>query len=259
MNDLAALQRQFAAAMLDPSAPLPPSLQARGKNAPQRRFALYRNNIVTSLVSALVARFPVVHRLVGDEFFRAMARRYVAAAPPRSPVLLLYGESFPDFIGSFAPAASIEYLADVARLEFARGRAYHAADAVPIDPGAFAHLRPAELANLRMVFHPSVALVDSPFPIVSIWESHQQAEVAAIQHWRPETALVARPALDVEIWRLPPAGGVFIGSLAHGERLSSAAERATAASVEFDPILTLSVLLRANIVIALRREPATVS
>ena len=200
-TELVEIQREFAAALMDPDMPVPTGLSHSTGAVPQRRFAVYRNNVIVSLISALAARFPVVYRLIGDEFFRAMARVYVTKYPPRSPVLLLYGETFPNFVANFAPLASIEYLADVARLEFARGRAYHAVDAVPVDRSAFVSLRPDELADLRIDFHRSVGLVESRFPIVSIWEAHQKSEVAPISRWQPEAALVARPVLDVEIDR----------------------------------------------------------
>src|SRR3546814_5903028 len=67
-------------------------------------------------------------RIVGDEIFRAMARVYVASAPPHSPIMLDYGASFPDFIERFEPATTLPYLADVARIERAWIEAYHAAE-----------------------------------------------------------------------------------------------------------------------------------
>ena len=249
-------QREFVAALMDPDISIPTELRHPIGAVPQRRFAVYRNNVIVSLVSALAARFPVVRRLIGDELFGAMARVYVTKHPPRSPVLLLYGETFPDFVANFAPLASIEYLADVARLEFARGRAYHAFDAVLVDRSAFVSLQPDELADLRIDFHPSVGLVESRFPIVSIWEAHQESEVAPISHWRPQAALVARPVLDVEIWRLPPGGHVFLRHLTEGMALAEAADAAAAKTGEFSAAENIAVLLRANVVIGLRRESA---
>ena len=74
-------------------------------------------------------RYPVTRRLVGDDFFRAMARAFVAAQKPRSPVLIHYGADFPAFVEAFEPAREIPYLTDVARLENAWVEAYHAAEA----------------------------------------------------------------------------------------------------------------------------------
>jgi len=58
-----------------------------------RRFAVYRNNLAVGLVSALATRFPVVKRLVGDEFFRAMAHADASVDLPRPPLMMYYGVS----------------------------------------------------------------------------------------------------------------------------------------------------------------------
>lgn len=255
-SGLADVQRGFASALLDRTGTIPRGLRAESRAAAAKRFAVHRNNVMVSLGSALAARFPVVCRLVGEDFFRDMAREYVLAEPPRSPVLLLYGDTFPDFVEKFAPAAHLEYLADVARLEFARGRAYHAADAVPIDRSTLTGLAAGEVAALRMTLHPSVSIVSSRFPIVRIWEVHQEPEVLPVEDWQPEAALIARPALEVEVWKLPPGSNAFVHHLGQGATMGEAAERAAAASTEFDLAESLALMLRANCIIGLQRGPA---
>ena len=120
---------EFAAALLDPTRPCPPGLTVWDRSDPTRRLAVYRNNVLGSLVDGLVSSFPVVQALVGEDFFRAMAAMFVRVAPPCSPVLAEYGGGFANFIASFAPAGGLPYLPDIARLEFARIQAFHAADA----------------------------------------------------------------------------------------------------------------------------------
>ncbi len=122
----------FSAALLDPARPCPAGLVAWNGSDPAPRLAVYRNNVVASLIDALATTFPVVHQLVGTDFFRAMAAVFVRQAPPSSPVLARYGDGFAAFVRHFGPAAGLPYLADVACLEFARVRAYHAADATPV-------------------------------------------------------------------------------------------------------------------------------
>ena len=95
---LAPFESSFAQALLDPERPVPRGI------SPARRFSVYRNNVVAGLVKALASRFPAVERIVGEEFFAAMARAFVVARPPRSAVLASYGEEFADFIAAFAPA-----------------------------------------------------------------------------------------------------------------------------------------------------------
>jgi len=169
--------------------------------------------------------------------------------PPRSPILLLYGETFPRFLRTLGPEASIDYLADIGELEMARGRAYHAADAVALGREAFAALAPGQLDSLCVELHPSVSLLTSRFPIVSVWEANQTEEEGPIERWRAEAALVARPFQDVEIWRLPPGGHAFLQALSDGANLATAAEAAMAKAADFDLAENLGILITANIVI----------
>src|SRR5262249_40571469 len=101
MQQLAERQRGFAAALLDHALPMPDGLGGPDGQPDSKRFAVYRNNVVVGLIEALKDAFPALHRIVGDEFFRAMARAYVMVEPPRSPILLDYGAGFSDFIRQF--------------------------------------------------------------------------------------------------------------------------------------------------------------
>ena len=185
---LRASHAAFAAALLDPGLPCPPGLRAWNGSDPGRRFAVHRNNVVASLAEALADAYPVVAELVGADFFRAMASAYVRRHPPRSPVLALHGAGFPDFIAGFAPAAGLPWLADVARLERARVEACHAPDG---EPSATDWLQ-----------HPSLRVVRSTHPVVSIWAAHQgQGALEDVDLGQPECALVARPGLEVLVVR----------------------------------------------------------
>src|SRR5262245_23031436 len=152
------IQCEFAAALLDADRAVPAGLTAHTHAPHARRFAVYRNNVVTGLIRALKTRFPATERVVGDEFFAVMAQVFVCAHPPRSPLMMTYGDDFPDFIAGFAPAAEIPYLADVARIEAARTRAYHAADASTIEPSRLQAIAPEGLAQMRVSIHPSAEI-----------------------------------------------------------------------------------------------------
>ena len=156
MARLAHIQDDFAEALLSTTTPVPSCVKGAGVHRADRRFAVYRNNVAASLIEALAARFPVVKRLVGEEFFNAMAHAYVLREPPFSPLLIHYGETFPAFIEAFDAARPLPYLGDVARIELARGRAYHAADADPLPRQAFAGLPKDRIGDQRVALHPSV-------------------------------------------------------------------------------------------------------
>jgi hypothetical protein len=244
----------FGAALLDAELPPPDGLRVPEGDALARRFAVYRNNVLVSLVDALAARFPVTERLVGTDFFRAMAQAFAAAAPPRSPLLTAYGDGFADFIAAFPPAAALPYLADVARLEAARTRAYHAADVAPLPEAAVRALAARdgeELLATRLTLHPSAEVLHSPFAVATIWAAHQGADVpCGLDSEGPEDVLVARPEAEVEVTRLPPGGALFVGALADGANLADAAGTALTEVPGFDPTENLVALIGARVVIA---------
>ena len=224
MPSLAETQAGFARALCEAGAPPPAGLSPPPVAGRSRRFDLHRNNRASSLIDALLASFPAVRRLVGDDFFRAAARAYVAAEPPRSPVLLRYGGTFGAFLDAFPPAAPVPYLGDVARLEWARQEALHARDAEPVGIGRLAALAPEEAPRARLALHPSLGLLRSRWPAVSLWSaSAGEGAQAEVDMRRAEDALVLRPRLRVLVRALPPGGFEFLRRLSGGATIARAA------------------------------------
>lgn len=237
------IQLRIRRALLDPAAAVPAGVGPYAPAALDRRFAVYRNNVAVGLVEAMVRRFPAVCAIVGDEFFRAMARQFVLASPPRSPVLLNYGEAFPDFLESFAPAADLPYLADVARLEIVRGQAHHAADASPVTAEALVALDPHR-PGVRVGIHPAVRLLRSAHPVVTLWAMNSgEREPAAIDDWTGEDAVVARPVHQVLVHRLAPGGFAFLRALRDGQTLEAAMMAGFADREDFDASAALADLV----------------
>ncbi|MEZ5785912.1 MAG: DNA-binding domain-containing protein [Xanthobacteraceae bacterium] len=246
---MASDQATFTRALLDPGFPVPPGVTSHTHAAPVKRFAVYRNNIVVGLVDALALRFPATRRIVGEEFFRAMARLFARAHPPCSPLMMQYGDDLPDFIAGFAPAAELPYLADVARLEAARTRAFHAADATALGPQDFAAIPPDALAALQMRLCPGVAILRSPHPVVTIWAMNADGgEPAPIEDWVAEDALVSREGFAVAVRRLPPGGAGFVEHLRNGSTLGEAAAAAMAETDQFDLTANLAGLIGSGLV-----------
>lgn len=162
----------FASALTHPERQPPKGIVRYDGQTDIKRFNVYRNNHVMSLINNLKDGFPVVLALVGDEFFGHMAKVFVYRHPPTSPVMVFYGEDFPSFIATFEPAASLPYLPDVARLEYLQRQSLHAADAPFLDRSAV----PSEaqsLLNAVIDFHPSFRLMRSDLPIFDIWYANQ--------------------------------------------------------------------------------------
>lgn len=251
MRQLVERQREFAAALLDPELPTPPGLVGPDGKPSPRRFAVYRNNVVAGLMGTLKDAFPAVCRIVGVDFFRAMARTYVASEPPVTPILLDYGASFPSFIRQFEPAATLPYLSDVARIERAWTEAYHAPEATPLDPSAFMAIEPDELPEIRLLLHPSVRVVQSQLPALTIWRMNVDDGVPTPVDLAAggEDVLVVRPITDVEVRSLPEGGAEFVQGLAEGLSVVAAMKAALATDYRFDLSANLSGLIEAGAVI----------
>jgi hypothetical protein len=213
------------------------------------RLDIYKNNVIGSLINALSIRYPVVNRLVGDRFFRAMCGRFVQAFPPRSPVLIAYGRAIPRFIENFEPASSLPYLADVARLESAVWAAYHAADIASVPPQAFADVNPKLARRVRLRFTPSTSVVLSRWPVVSIWDANtHDTEVAPVALDAAQCALVTRSKLDVRVTPLNSTLAHFVEKIAAGATLELAIRSALQVEPGFRISKGLSLLATSGIV-----------
>lgn len=230
----AAIQHAFAAALVDPDRPVPADVVAPGGRSDAARFAVYRNNVHVGLLGALAKTFPVTRMLVGDHFFAGMAREFVVAEKPSTPLLMEYGAGFPGFVEEFAPAAALPYLADVARIEAAWIRAYHAADIALLSMHDLSELDAGDIAGSCLSAHPATAIVRSRHPVGSIWAAHQTQPLGRVTAARSEAVLVTRPSLDVIVTVVPEADAAFIEAILGGATLGLAAASAIETDDHFD-------------------------
>lgn len=246
-------QSIFAQALLDPEAALPVGLtDPEGRPAP-RRFSVYRNTVTSGLIRVLEAAFPVIRKLVGDEFFAAMALVFVRAHPPRTRLMMLYGAQFPGFLAAFPPVSHLGYLADVARLEQAIRESYHAADAPALPAEAFATLTDAQMMNAKLRLAPSLGLIRSPWPIHMIWRANSEAGPPPAPVRGAEDVLILREAFDPAVHLLPPGGGAFMTGLLAGQSLA-----ATLAPLgrRFDLPAMLGLLIQGRAIVGMENEQA---
>lgn len=231
-------QAAFATALRDPDLSVPAAVGPRTDGVPLARFNVYRNNTAVSLAEAMADTYPVVRELVGEAFFTALAGAYVAQNAPASPVLIHYGGDFPEFIERFEAAATLPFLADVARVEWAWLQAYHAADRAPIGAEALQSVDPDKLDGARLTPHPSLSLLRSEWPAISIWSAHQgddaQAREAALAELGQtgECGLIVRPEFEVDVQLVQPALWRLAAALHDGATLGAAAETLEADDAE---------------------------
>ena len=245
MTGLVEIQSAFARAVLDAEAPVPARLARKAGGVPARRFSVYRNNVYSSLIDVLAGRFsggsPACRRGIlprhGPPLCRTRTPRVRGSHPLRR---------------EFPPAASVPYLADMAALEWAWHSAYHAANSVPLPLHALAAATD-RAADAVLALHPSLSIVRSLYPTVSIYEMNVKAgDVPPTQVSGKEDALVARPRLQMEIRHLPEGGAPFIFALKNGSLIGEAAAVASHEAPEFDLETNLAGLIASGAIVGLR-------
>ena len=197
------------------------------------RLGIYRNTMVGTFSNALRLTFPAVQRLVGADFFDHAAQIFACKRPPRCANLDAFGDEFPDFLACFEPAATLPYLSDVARLEWAVTRALHADDSVALDLTQLAGVATCDHDRICFVSHPSITVLRSAHPVDAIWRAVLEQDDAMLARidadGGPVFLLVQRLSDQVEVLRLDHVAWDFSAMLLSGHRLGTAIDSAQAA------------------------------
>jgi hypothetical protein len=234
MHSLLELQSRFAADLL-----------GRG-GAPG--MAVYRGNIFGNWTQALSSAYPIVRKIVGEQFFGGLAREYAGAQPSASGDLNEFGSLFAEFVGSFPKTQDLPYLPDVARMEWLAHRAYYAASAAGFD---FEALHTSSPERLRLVLAPPCALLASEWPLARIWTVHQddyEGEIAVNLNAGPDRILVHRPRWRAQVRSLAQGDYRFLEAASQGKTLGEALEAAVAEDLRFDPALALAGWVDAGVI-----------
>jgi hypothetical protein len=244
MPTLRELQAGFRAAMLDGDERAAAAIVLDDGLGASARLAVYRHHVLTSLTATLESTYPVVARLVDRRFFRYAADQYIRRHPPTGPCLFEYGAALGEFLASFAPSRHLAYLSDVARLEWAMNAALYAPDTASLEPET---LRP----DSAVALHPSVTLLQSPWPIDAIWRANQpdadadpvdlDAGAVRLQVWRADDEVVFRP--------LSIADFALRSAIAQAGRLDAAAEAALSADASADLATLVRTLLAEQVLV----------
>ena len=226
MLSLHEVQHRMRRGMLgDADARLDVFIVADGISAADR-LTIYHNTYIGTLMRALRLAYPAVRRLVGDECFDGIARQFIATERPTCAWLDAYGEGLANVLAASPAFASIPYIADVARLEWAIGLALHAADVPPVDVESLQTIPADEQARLCFLVHPSVRLLRTDYPLDIIWRAVLAQDDEALRTIDigigPSWLLVRRSANGADVDSMREAEWRFTADLCAGRPLQDA-------------------------------------
>jgi hypothetical protein len=254
MPSLRELQIRVMNALLDASADAVP-LVVPGDDA-LSRLHLYRNNVRGNFLDGLSSTYPVVKRLVGDDYFRQAARDFQRRQPSRSGDLRHAGALFADHLAD-VHAADAGYLADVARLEWLIQEALLGAEHAPLDLEKMAGVAPSAYDTLRFELHPALRLFESRYPALRIWEANVgEAEPEPIDLGQGgDRIIVMRHRLQLRFHRLSEGEFRFLDECRRGTSFAAAVEAADACDDEFDTVSSLQRFVALEAIVDFRSTP----
>jgi hypothetical protein len=203
MLPLRELQLRMAAAITgapaDAGAPggaVDPALLAvvrgRGGLGPAQRLDIYADMYRTRLLDVLREDFPRVAALLGADDFRALAHRYLPRHRSTHPSVRYVGRWFTDFIAS--DPVLPPFLADLARLEWARVEVFDAPDAEPLRRSDLDSLSPSEWPTLRLRPIRACLVIECAWPAQEIWAAAEDQPPSRTSADRPEPT-------TIRVWR----------------------------------------------------------
>ncbi|WP_111637266.1 HvfC/BufC family peptide modification chaperone [Marinomonas shanghaiensis] len=203
--------------------------EIKGQSSKEKalRFNVYRNNVYVSLMDALADIFPITQTLVGEDFFRAMAREYLQQNRPKSPIIREYGGTFADFIRAFEPSQSVAFLGDIADLEYKLLTLTHAPEFTPLTheevSAAFNHT--TDPAKLLIRLSPNTQIMLSCYAIGSIYLAHKQPSEQSLTQLdinNSEHLLLSKSFIYAEMHVISEAEASFIQRLMQDKTLEEA-------------------------------------
>lgn len=247
------MQQCFATALRDEREMAPVLTLLSGDAARNRALLdIYRGNAVGNVAKALSLAFPVVRLIVGDEFFDGLARACWHAHPSRSGDLDLYGACFADFLSGFEHVRLLPYLPEVAQLEWCVHRLQTEVDHRAATLDVLSAVAPAQVGELRMSVQPGMRILESAWPLATIWQQHQPgfAGEVDVDLDMAECVLIHRRGWRVEVMALAPAEAALWRTLAAGASLAAALEAAFAVDAGLDVAQAIQSGFQRELVIA---------
>lgn len=243
----------FAAALLDPDVPIPQGI-GKGEQPAPKRFSVYRNNVVVSLMEALGQAYPSIKAIMGENNFKRVARNYILAHPPKSAMMQTFGGEFADFLDHFPPLAKSPFLADLARVERAWLDSWHATDFPPMEPTELAAIDPEETMQLILCPLPATTLIRSAHPVADLFDARNAWPATAIDLSKGQSLLITRPHLECIVTELDLATASFADAVFSGVTLGAAISNTMETHEGFDPTSAIATLLQTGALQSMRMQ-----
>lgn len=166
MTDLHAMQQQFLARMVSPSA----------EESTSTGMQAYRDAYLLRIDEALRTDFDAVHQILGDDDMLALTSDYVEKYPSRHPSIRWIGRSLPQFIAESSRWSGLPLLAEVARYEWAKSCLFDHEDTAVATLEELQGIDPELWGNMRLEMISALNVMSLPANVPPICQQLAQRE-----------------------------------------------------------------------------------
>ncbi len=223
------------------------SLLQAGKLSECQQLEIYRRSSLQSLNNSLSMTYPVCKIILGETQFDEIATTFIQTHHSIDPNLNNYGRELSWFIQQNTVASHLPFLSDLANFEWAWLQAYYSLDQTPASILEDIEKVPeSEQLNIIFCLSPSTSLLHSHYPILDIWQAHQNPDqemqntgntkiVTDNIYYNPETHywILDRIGLEVRVHPLSQLEFKFFDLIQNEKTLSTLVDTLTKYDKDF--------------------------
>ena len=202
---LAAMQDYFWSAVHEEDLALEQYIHVSDEFTEQQRVDVYRTTTRSVKVMSLMDTYSVCKKILGEQYFKQLAKQYAQHAPFLNPDMNQYGATFPDYLNKLCnqrdELKEYAYLPDLARLEWFYQAAYFAKDNIPFDADLFLDVSKRCGDKLTLSLQACIYPICTAYPIYEIWNMHRDNELEKklISLDAPQYLCVHRSKFEVKV------------------------------------------------------------
>ena len=177
---------------------------------PKARLDVYRSNVKGAHLETLDAAYPVTREVLGPRYWRTLLEQEINEFAADTSDLNAYGSFIPALLHEAGTRrkelAELDYLGELARLEWQIHQARFAPDDPAFDWAAFQVLEEPQQAQVRFQMSHALTVLHLTHPVDALWHQHQPGN-------RPKFAAENNPiccvhraqGFEITVSRISPA------------------------------------------------------
>jgi len=196
-------------------------ISAGAKTSAVEGLEVYHDAYRARLIDCLIDDYPALNYALGAEPFAALAGRYIAQHPSRSPNLNAFGRRMESFCRT-QEGAWAGFWADLARLEWALVETLHAEDAPALAGEELARIPLEAWGGAKLLASATLRVCRFDYPVNAFFQDFKNGGAPGVPEPAPLALAVYRQGFT--LWRmvLTPAMAGLLEDLVHGATLDAA-------------------------------------